>query len=355
MSTALTLDDALVTNWGPYYHSNGTLRARVTVALDCQICSTPLAIDHAADDGHESYTVLLCGHALGVRCMRRWVAENPTCPICRKNLEHPGCEHVALPEFEQGAGYNVHDPPFGVVGPTDELNFLCVVCDGSVQVRDPSDQVPELEHYTSRANRQPSGELTTFLDPNSWQEPDIQPVHDYELQDTENTEEVMVQEIMSLSLRDQDATHSDHRRQNSGEVSTSHRDDHRHGHSRASSDSDEVGPVTPRPRNSELSSRHPHTQRDHRPHLRGYDPFYSPLLHPYAHGDGRDDFFARAGAHDQTRFHAELHRFAERNHSGTQYSHIRSHESRTRGHTRVRPGDLLYRDDDGDWWLGVRD
>ncbi|KAI1266824.1 hypothetical protein F5Y18DRAFT_425374 [Xylariaceae sp. FL1019] len=404
MSADMTLEDALVTNWGRFFHGNGTLRPRVTVALDCQICSTPLAIDHAADDGHEAYTVLLCGHAIGVRCMRRWVAENPTCPICRKRLKHPGCGHVGLPIFEHRAGYNIHHPPFGVIGPSDGLNLLCVVCDGRVQAGNLSDQVPELEQSASQAMQGPAGESNILLGDSPWQVLDGRPL--YELYDAESTEEALVQDVMNLSLRDQVArmpqasadrhqdTNSrrsneslsgrrhDHRR-HPGESSTGHRYQHRHGHSRASSDSDEVEPITPPRRNSGAPELYSHTHHDHRSRLRDRSPLVAPIerfgeesftgpyapraqwinpddffMHPYGHVDNRDNFFARPGAPSpgQSRFLAELQRIhAQENQAGAQESLIRRQESRTGGRLRPRPGDLLYRDGDGNWWRGVRD
>ncbi|KAI1259168.1 hypothetical protein F5Y18DRAFT_443738 [Xylariaceae sp. FL1019] len=197
MSANSTLDDALVTNWAPYFQRNGTIRPDVTVGLDCQVCGTALAIDHAADNDHESYTVLLCGHVNGVGCIRTWTAENPTCPVCRKNLQHQDCRHVSMPAFEHGAGYNIHDPPFQVLGPNDHLSALCVECDRSRQPRDVSNRAPGLG-----ANLEAAGEFTEFLNDDPWGIADNQRVR--ELQGDQSIEDLLIQDAMNRSLLDRD-------------------------------------------------------------------------------------------------------------------------------------------------------
>ncbi|KAI1266823.1 hypothetical protein F5Y18DRAFT_444643 [Xylariaceae sp. FL1019] len=263
------LDDSLVTNWKPYFHRDGTLRRRATVRLDCQICTKPLAVDHRADGNYERYTVLCCGHVVGLDCMRRWVHQSPTCPICRKNLEHRECKHIALAAFEYRANFNIHRPPYGTLDQFEELNERCIACNGNVTgdmiIYDESDDESgddvneETEHNTQQGSRAPPGQSRTYHDHNIWPATDNQLVYDgAELETIEN---MMINEVMALSLQEvrqdnlrdnndrqprrhrqrtgnhhraQDRSEAHRSRRPAGETSSNSRRSHRHSQGEAS-------------------------------------------------------------------------------------------------------------------------
>ncbi|KAI1266821.1 hypothetical protein F5Y18DRAFT_425369 [Xylariaceae sp. FL1019] len=250
MPASLTLNDGMVTNWAPYFHRDGSLRRGVIVNLECQICAEPLAIGHRADSDHEQYTVLYCGHVIGLQCMRRWVREQSTCPICRKDLEHPGCEHVALVGFEHGADYNIHNPQFTILGHGAELESLCMVCDG----RAPAQDTSVLNDESEPDQRSLQGNFTTFSDANTWRTLNSRDV--YTPEDLERTEAMIVQAVFNMSFQETGHEnahtvdshghhdHNDQRHQRRhGHISSrtsnnTHRQrhDHRHGHRGRTSD-----------------------------------------------------------------------------------------------------------------------
>jgi len=56
----------------------------------CPICMEPLPANAEVPD-------LSCGHAAHVVCIRDWMVQHDTCPICRANLSHDHCLPMPLP------------------------------------------------------------------------------------------------------------------------------------------------------------------------------------------------------------------------------------------------------------------
>jgi len=54
----------------------------LTKTLD-DLC--PICLELQAP-GAESVVMLVCGHKYHESCIRRWLEEQPTCPVCKKNL-----------------------------------------------------------------------------------------------------------------------------------------------------------------------------------------------------------------------------------------------------------------------------
>lgn len=52
----------------------------------CVICLSPPFPE--ADDLEHEPVVMPCGHIAGRSCLAGWLAENPSCPICRKQLNY---------------------------------------------------------------------------------------------------------------------------------------------------------------------------------------------------------------------------------------------------------------------------
>ncbi|CAJ2511293.1 Uu.00g069180.m01.CDS01 [Anthostomella pinea] len=119
-----SLVDHYTPNWLDYFSPDGDLLGDVLLQVDCQICDKKLAIIQPPDDENEAYTVLPCGHAFGYNCIQLWLegGNNPTCPSCRKSLEHRDCGHLFSPQsFEPVDGFNVHQDLPPVLGPDQEI------------------------------------------------------------------------------------------------------------------------------------------------------------------------------------------------------------------------------------------
>ncbi|KAI1266822.1 hypothetical protein F5Y18DRAFT_425370 [Xylariaceae sp. FL1019] len=310
----LTLDDCMVTNWSPYFHSNGTLRQRVLVDLDCQICSRPLAVGRRADKDHERYTVGLCGHVLGLDCMRKWVREDKsTCPVCRRNLGHSRCKHTALPAFEGGAEFNIHNPLYDILSPPTELNPLCVICDGSVQgtaLSDESDGSDEFDTDPEQiAVHNPQGPAGLhIIYQNATTRQVINSRHEYGEANLERNRDTLTQDMRHLSLRDaghsharhSDDNHSHHHAQGHARIMAItvivplvghlpvivtviivaqdiHRPGSRHHHrnDRRSQDLPDSVAVEGRTDTDGSTNRRHHYDRDHRPRLCSHEPQHS--------------------------------------------------------------------------------
>lgn len=53
--------------------------------IDCSICLMPLEAP-SAEEGRSSSYQLGCLHSFHPECIQRWLAVNPTCPICRTGV-----------------------------------------------------------------------------------------------------------------------------------------------------------------------------------------------------------------------------------------------------------------------------
>lgn len=70
----------------PDYRDIGSALARM--ALPAEMTSTLES---------STLSILFCGHFAYHMCLRKWLAENDTCPFCRKGLRHENCGHTVEP------------------------------------------------------------------------------------------------------------------------------------------------------------------------------------------------------------------------------------------------------------------
>ncbi|KAI1329600.1 hypothetical protein F5Y16DRAFT_417617 [Xylariaceae sp. FL0255] len=165
MSSENRLDDTLISRWLPFFTDDGQPREGVTIAVDCLICNTPLALADVADDNHEKFTILPCGHAFGYYCIKRWLREGersrtgPTCPSCRKSLRHRLCRHTAsIKKLDFGAGFNIHDFR-GAIHINDRIPRNCRHCTSH-----PPREIPLRDRLV--VLQQPGGSLPVTTPPN---------------------------------------------------------------------------------------------------------------------------------------------------------------------------------------------
>ncbi|KAI1132452.1 hypothetical protein F5Y10DRAFT_293546 [Nemania abortiva] len=119
-------------NWLPYFAEDGQLLPDVTLSVECGICKSGLAITQAADDEHETFTILPCGHVFGHACILEWFGQQDrsrraTCPQCRKSMMHVNCGHrVEVRQLSGGTGFNVHRDLQGLLRTTFTHCDFCV-------------------------------------------------------------------------------------------------------------------------------------------------------------------------------------------------------------------------------------
>ncbi|KAI3321966.1 hypothetical protein HD806DRAFT_523868 [Xylariaceae sp. AK1471] len=130
------VDDTYTPNWLAHFSPNGQPLSGVNISVDCPICSTALAINQRADENHEMFTVLPCGHAFGYDCLGHWFISNNNCPTCRRQWEHRICRHpITLQPFQGSHRFNIHRDLPPVLHNNDELPGLCTHCDPSPPIR----------------------------------------------------------------------------------------------------------------------------------------------------------------------------------------------------------------------------
>ncbi|KAK9420974.1 putative RING-type domain-containing protein [Seiridium unicorne] len=125
------LEENLISNLLVYFDERGVLCDDITCKVDCPICSTKLAILQAPDDDHESWCVLACcGHIYGYQCITSWIetASEPSCPQCRKPLQHRRCLHkYSAQEVTFTKNFNIHKDVVKV-RPRGDLSRDCKDC-----------------------------------------------------------------------------------------------------------------------------------------------------------------------------------------------------------------------------------
>ncbi|KAI0533079.1 hypothetical protein GGR58DRAFT_522108 [Xylaria digitata] len=129
-----TLQDNYSPNWVPYFSLEGDLHPDVNLSVECGICRTELAIINQADQYHEPFTVLPCGHAFGHKCIIEWFSRTPSCPICRRTFRHRACGHpTPLHEIQGGRAFNIHRDLPPAIHPDEELPDSCATCQPSTR------------------------------------------------------------------------------------------------------------------------------------------------------------------------------------------------------------------------------
>jgi hypothetical protein len=63
--------------------------------LECRLCFLPTAMTRTLENS--TISILFCGHFACHLCLGKWLAENDTCPFCRKELRHEKCGHTVEP------------------------------------------------------------------------------------------------------------------------------------------------------------------------------------------------------------------------------------------------------------------
>lgn len=63
--------------------------------LECRLCFLPTAMTSTLESS--TLSILFCGHFACHLCLGKWLAENDTCPFCRKELRHEKCGHTVEP------------------------------------------------------------------------------------------------------------------------------------------------------------------------------------------------------------------------------------------------------------------
>lgn len=63
--------------------------------LECRLCFLPARMTSTLESS--TLSILFCGHFACHMCLRKWLAENNTCPFCRKELRHEKCGHTIEP------------------------------------------------------------------------------------------------------------------------------------------------------------------------------------------------------------------------------------------------------------------
>ncbi|KAI8632196.1 hypothetical protein F5Y19DRAFT_472219 [Xylariaceae sp. FL1651] len=116
------LDEDYAPNWLPYFSPQGRLVGTVRLDVECSICGQKLAIMQPPDANYEAFAVLPCGHVFGHNCIKLWFRQNPTCPKCRRNVEHRACGHSVVPQrLEYMNGFNIHQDLPPILGENEEL------------------------------------------------------------------------------------------------------------------------------------------------------------------------------------------------------------------------------------------
>ncbi|KAI0555577.1 hypothetical protein F4679DRAFT_594048 [Xylaria curta] len=109
-----------------YFNPNGQLHQGVNLSVECTICKAGLAITQPADDDHEKFTMLPCGHIYCYNCVTQWFLHKANCPQCRKNMRHAVCGHrVAIRAMQGGPNFNIRRD----LGPRlREVSHVCTKC-----------------------------------------------------------------------------------------------------------------------------------------------------------------------------------------------------------------------------------
>ncbi|KAI0404806.1 hypothetical protein F4802DRAFT_615238 [Xylaria palmicola] len=123
------VDSSYAHTWVKHFNSSGELLPGVDLSVDCGICGTALAITTPADNTHQSFAVLPCGHAFGHACITQWFRYTADCPQCRRRIRHRACGHsVMLRELQGGGSFNPHRDVLAAMNTDEELAGFCASC-----------------------------------------------------------------------------------------------------------------------------------------------------------------------------------------------------------------------------------
>ncbi|KAI0103172.1 hypothetical protein GGR51DRAFT_573357 [Nemania sp. FL0031] len=154
---ANNIEDAYAPNWRPYFTEQGRLISDVNLAVDCGICGNKLAITQPDNDDNETFAVLPCGHVFGYRCISQWLhrSQSPTCPTCRRSLQHLICGHKIRPRQILGTEFNIHRDLEVVIEDGEDLPGRCASCQAELDRRRNAPHQPsELEQQFVRMIRE---------------------------------------------------------------------------------------------------------------------------------------------------------------------------------------------------------
>ncbi|RYC56659.1 hypothetical protein CHU98_g9559 [Xylaria longipes] len=151
---ANTLDDSYLPNLLPYFDPSGILLPDMNLCVECGICGTGLAINQRADQDHEAFAMLPCGHLFGYRCITRWVEQMPNCPQCRMNMVHRACGHdITINEMEGGLGFNIHRDLPAALGASQQIPSRCNACHTNRNNNNNNNREPGRHNSRRRAQR----------------------------------------------------------------------------------------------------------------------------------------------------------------------------------------------------------
>ncbi|KAI0972785.1 hypothetical protein F4678DRAFT_460347 [Xylaria arbuscula] len=121
------VDEAFTPSWDECFDCDGNILPGFNFCVDCGICRRELAITKSADEDHEVFTMLPCGHVFGFECLSIWFSTHATCPTCREKWQHSRCGHILKPEKIQG-GKDFNIRSLSKVIKASELPGACGNC-----------------------------------------------------------------------------------------------------------------------------------------------------------------------------------------------------------------------------------